>query len=521
MSINVKIFLDTPHAHFTNLDEISGRVSLKVSTATNVSSVVVKLEGESRTRLLAPPDEFGRERPRPVVEVHKLLYKVVVVWPPQQLQDEVLNQRNYTLPVGAHEYPFKFKLPFNNSCSTHTQNQSLAQGLGFAGLTLEAARLPTQHVKATLPPTVYFPGEAEIKYFVKTTVNRPSLFKENPRDWAAFGFFPIEPPRGAPNGEAYARRQHQFNPEYAPGGKKNSTAGLFSRTKSIPTSPTSEPPRFSLEARLPNPAIITCNSPIPLKILLKNLSERSSDVFLQTLQVELIGYTKIRAHEAVRTETNSWPMVSKSNLAMPLGSPSDPVGTETEITKEFWHGIPLPNTVAPTFVTCNIERWYDLDVRVGLGYGASKQILGQFTVLPLRIPVKIFSGITPPDALLQAVRLSQNTALNSNPNPLKPSLQVPPSSQPPISPSSAFPPSPSTAFAGPSNPPPWTAHPPHHGHHQHPGEDMPRPGAVVDAPPSYEDAIASDMPPIDGPRPDYVPPPSGAPVGDEKRRGSN
>ena len=26
-----------------------------------------------------------------------------------------------------------------------------------------------------------FPGEAEIRYYVKVTVNRPSLFKENPR----------------------------------------------------------------------------------------------------------------------------------------------------------------------------------------------------------------------------------------------------------------------------------------------------------------------------------------------------
>lgn len=27
-------------------------------------------------------------------------------------------------------------------------------------------------------------------------------------------------------------------------------------------------------------------------------------------------------------------------------------------------------------------------------------------------------------------------------------------------------------------------------------------------PPSYEDAIASDLPPVDGPRPDYAPPPA-------------
>ena len=38
------------------------------------------------------------------------------------------------------------------------------------------------HVKKSLPPSLSgFPGEAEIKYYVKVTVVRPQLFKENHR----------------------------------------------------------------------------------------------------------------------------------------------------------------------------------------------------------------------------------------------------------------------------------------------------------------------------------------------------
>jgi hypothetical protein len=33
------------------------------------------------------------------------------------------------------------------------------------------------------------------------------------------------------------------------------------------------------------------------------------------------------------------------------------------------------------------------------------------------------------------------------------------------------------------------------------------PPMYEEPPPSYEDAIASDIPPVDGPRPDYAPPP--------------
>lgn len=40
----------------------------------------------------------------------------------------------------------------------------------------------TKHVKKTLPPSLTgFPGEAEIKYYVKATVVRPKFFQENLR----------------------------------------------------------------------------------------------------------------------------------------------------------------------------------------------------------------------------------------------------------------------------------------------------------------------------------------------------
>jgi hypothetical protein len=48
--MNVTIALQHPHEHYTNLDVIEGTVVLRVPNPTNISSVVVKLEGESKTR---------------------------------------------------------------------------------------------------------------------------------------------------------------------------------------------------------------------------------------------------------------------------------------------------------------------------------------------------------------------------------------------------------------------------------------------------------------------------------------
>lgn len=193
--------------------------------------------------------------------------------------------------------------------------------------------------------------------------------------FANLTFVPIEPPRTREDGEVYARRQHQFIHQPAFPDRKGSLLGSLLKDKEkmgssgSPTSGALPPARFSIDARLPNPAILTCGQDLPIKILVKQLNERKEELYLQTLQIELIGFTKVRAHEATRTETNSWVIISLSNLNQPIGAFNDPAETETELTKEFWYGHKLPDTVAPSFVTCNISRSYELQVSAGLSYG--------------------------------------------------------------------------------------------------------------------------------------------------------
>lgn len=325
-------------------------------------------------------------------------------------------------------------------------------------------------------------------------------------------FLPIEPPRPTQvDGEAYARRQHQFV-ESVPGVLPGKKKGFFDRkdsTSSVPTSPlpttTGPPPRFIIDARLPNPAILTCSKDLPLRILLKNMSPRNKNVYLQMLQIELVGYTKVRAHEVERNESNSWIIASFSNMNIPLGNPVDPVGTEVPINPEYWSGKPLPNTVCPSFQTCNLHRYYELEVRVGLGYGSYKHGEDQLIVLPLRLPVKVYSGIEPPPALLQATVTGDSgkvkPSVNTNLSPPQ-YVQGPhtPIEQPPgFAGASAFPPAQGVPVASSTG-----AQPPYD-----------------DAPPSYEDAVGQDLPPINGYRGNYQPPPvpEGAPrFSDEKRR---
>lgn len=236
---------------------------------------------------------------------------------------------------------------------------------------LEVTQEPTSHVKKTLPPTLTgFPGEAEISYFVKATINREGLLKENPRAFSPFNFVPIEPPRPEATGsQIFARQRHAFNP-VSDLLKKEKKKSIWSKSSALlDKSSATDPPFFSVEIRLPEPAILTCNRELPLSILIKKLNSSQEVVYVQSLQIMLIGYTRVKAHEFERTESNSWVTISKSNINIKIGNVGDPEGTETLLDDKSWRGIPLPNTVAPSFETCNISRKYQIDIRIGLSYG--------------------------------------------------------------------------------------------------------------------------------------------------------
>jgi len=264
------------------------------------------------------------------------------------------------------------QLPFNNAC--HTQKSTISN-VGVSNFGLEMPRAPTKHVHKTLPPTLSgFPGEAEIRYFVKATVARHSFFKENARAYVPFNFFPIEAPRPPVSGsQVYARQKHAFT-GYAEAPKKEKMKSMFGMKSSTPapsvTGPT-DGPFISVDARLPEPAILTCNQDIPLTIIVKRLNSKPDAIYLQSLQVSLIAVTKIRAHEVFRVENNSWIIMSRSNMGVLLPFSSGAEGAEAVVDDALWRGQALPNTVAPTFETCNIARAYTLDVRIGLSYAGA------------------------------------------------------------------------------------------------------------------------------------------------------
>ena len=118
----------------------------------------------------------------------------------------------------------------------------------------------------------------------------------------------------------------------------------------------------------------------------------------------------------------------------------------------------------------------------------------------MRLEIQVFSGIKPPEALLEAIAQAKA-------NVKRPSVATTPVADklrtegrlPSDFGSNQVPPTP-IETPGPSN---LEELPPRAG-----AADDGEPPMYSDAPPSYEDAIAATLPPVNAPRPNYEPPPA-------------
>ncbi|KAF2148323.1 hypothetical protein K461DRAFT_282768 [Myriangium duriaei CBS 260.36] len=485
--MTARIIVDQDFSTFTNLDTISGKVLLRTPKPINISTITVKLEGESRTRLIPPPTQQN-ERPRPQLEFHKILYKTDTLMAPD------VTGRAVTIPPGEHTYPFSFKLPFNTDCPV---GRNAAPAVSLSGMSVEIAHPPASHRRGPLPPTLRgFPGEAEIRYYLKATLAQPSFLKQNIRVISPFNFCPIEPPRPPDNGsEAFARKKHQFMRPHASGSKGK---GLYA------TSIQDQGPHISVETRIPTAAILTPNQDLPLRILITSLNEQTDSMVLSTIQLDVASYTHVHAHDIVRTEPNSSIILSKSNMALPLEFRDN----VCEIPRELWYGLPVQQSLPPSFETCNLSRAYELIVRVGVHFG---DLNGnpQYVSFDLRHPVQMYSGIAPPPELLAS--LPNRTAVNSAaeaPPPLPARKPVPTkegSAPTPANLGAAVPGSYPASSAG--APPAYAPAAPGAGPGLSGGQVQGE--TYADAPPSYEDAVATQMPAVQVGRRDggYVPTP--------------
>ena len=510
--MSIRIALDNRPEFYTNLDIVSGRIILGLNRPEQVGSIVVKLEGESVTALESN-HQFERSAPGfynavgsgqhggLTTENHKILYKIQQVFPDEYHASSSSPYGSYPLLQGEHVFPFKFRMPINNACSDSVAMSQFASlggppglgsgtglfGIGGVRFMDGSKQLFLRHVTRTLPPSLTgFPMAAEVRYYIKVTVQRPGFLKENWRYQIGFKFLPLEPPRPKRTGqEAFAQRPFTFRPKSpVTPDKKRALFGKFSEKGKKPPVLTSDeesslPPSIEMSARLPYPMVLTCNQPVPLRLVARRINDNMDPVYLVAFQMDLIGITEVRCHNLVDKRISRWIIAQKSDLMVPLNPAEDGI-SEMVIPDSLWKNVPLPNTVAPSFNSCNLSRRYEVDIKLGLCWGKPKSFPQPPTVyLPLHFAkLEVFSGVVPPAALVEA-------SLNSRARPR-------PSSASAAAGTPQLPPRRASAANGTVQRPV-----------QRPIQDPLYPPQLVpgqaeapydDAPPSYDEAVADGVP---------------------------
>ncbi|CDK27831.1 unnamed protein product [Kuraishia capsulata CBS 1993] len=223
--LSVRIDKTATGGTFTNHDILKGRVSLKVRSDIALSSIHVKLEGISKTVIEIPREVGNGKKPKnkPLIEVHRLLYDTLMVWPSAELR-RVSSSKEFTLVPGDYEFPFQFTIPLKNRCSNNKSLTGISNRFQFingfsspgTNTSIEFVSEASRHVETTLPPSLSGLNDfATVKYFVKATAKRPSLLKMNFRSYDPFIFLPVDFPNVMlDQRQCFTRRDFVFKQKY-------------------------------------------------------------------------------------------------------------------------------------------------------------------------------------------------------------------------------------------------------------------------------------------------------------------
>lgn len=372
MGYDVKVIIDRTLSEgtFTNNDEISGVVKFVTTSPVSLTSIQVKLEGVSTTELIIPDRRHLRvgetnrrrdKREKVLRDVHKVLYDTMVVFPPENVRP-VSKAKEFTLPPGNYEYPFRFKIPLASECSkvsgisnkvsfnTKTFDLKINNG-NFNTLVIMAAandyitqlsnpdaHLRNQksrnheleqnqyHIVGQLPPTMKVSDkQGSVEYFVKVTCKRLSFLKSNFRAQDPFDFLPLDLDEGGRplslqaverNREIFFRKTFNLHdPSKSlpdPPTNKGFFSSLFGSSSSAPNRHSASSNSFPVhfEVRFKHPALLMPRRPPPFRLFLvtevppinfadkAGISNGKGVVYLQGLKIELYSITTISVLES-------------------------------------------------------------------------------------------------------------------------------------------------------------------------------------------------------------------------------
>lgn len=369
------------YEYFTNFDIVQGTIDLNLNSSESVSSVVVKIEGISKSLCFTEPGSGKTRSKTPVQELHKVLYLTESVFPDDQLR-KTSTASSYTLPPGKHSWPFKFQIPVNNECKNE---QRIKPTLGSILQGPQGA--DQRHVQQILPPSMSGSEEVWVRYFVKVTVIRPSMLAINRREYVPFIFLPIEAPRAEPSSRSrsfFVRRQYTLASE---DDQRRSSLKNFFTDKGRKDGDT-----IALEVRMPNPPTLVPGLPVNMDIMgFFESNFNDNQLVITKVVIYLCITTKVRAGGLKRSIGNRMTCFTEDfNVPFVFNKDTNLPAAILQLIKT--KPLVVATDIAPTFSTCNVARTYELEVAVTVANTRNKSR----ELIVLTCPITILSGVQAP-----------------------------------------------------------------------------------------------------------------------------
>lgn len=357
---------------FTNEDEVKGKVIVVVEESITVNQIQVRFEGVSKVTVTYRKSTGNSSRNVHVTNKHRLISKVVTVFPPQN-EREVMCSSEFTLVSGTYEYPFSFKIPMMSMCldnmgtlANKDAPDTFTKQVDHGVIRFGAARLRARpksvggtvinHIPGMLPPSFSLDDRASINYHVKAIIMRPSMFSRNVRSFGNFTFIPYD--------LGTAPISSQFFETRSP---------FFIKSKGC------KPIECSFYFR--------CNKPYyyPGDLLDVSISvehEPNADISgLTTLYIDQVKFKFVTKCELSAIE-KSWsnnvkhtvtllnnPVIldkSCKKFPVPLGELKLKLGPQNNqfILPPELYACAVPQNIVPTFGTCNVALSYFLEISI-------------------------------------------------------------------------------------------------------------------------------------------------------------
>lgn len=397
MSCTVDLQIDPPSATrtvYVPLDIIHGRAIVKVNKEIAVTNIQIKLLGQTFTTITKQViRNNGRQRLQTNTESHEVVYDVDTVFPPDEIK-KLATTPQFTLIPGTYTYEFQFQLPLNATCGDPDSAKIYSNRLNSPIEKLHEnthnkhgtydGRYVT-HLVTPLPPSckgsvLGLTGSDGygVKYEVKCTVRRASMFKSNFREIKRIIVVPFEFGTDGLRSSDFKTDEvmvcsnavSQGTTQHSASTSKSSSFKKFfkSDVSEISSDKTQLAVKVHVEFQR-NHLMINTNPIKTISLSVRNIEsilanaalKSNPSIYLRSLNITLRSQTNYRAQDFNGIESAVFPMIKLENINFKIPLISRYPTIPLNLTELFKDAEPLVPVVPPSFQACSILKGYWLE----------------------------------------------------------------------------------------------------------------------------------------------------------------